>query len=269
MKLRKLGANRLLAAAAALAVLSVVMSAHPAQAASNIVEGFSSAQTLQPGIIVALDTSQARMVMPAPANKESSMYGVVVDPSDAPFTLNSQGSQVFVATSGIYRVLVSTINGAIHAGDYVSMSSINGIGAKATAVQTTTLGQAESGFDGSNSVITNNGGQAIGRIYVNLTIQKNPFANNDPVPVFLKRVAVSLANKPVPVVRIYTAMLVFVVSAIAAVTILWSGVHSSLVSLGRNPLSRHAILGGMYKVILTGLSVFVIGMAGVYLLLKI
>jgi len=65
------------------------------------------------------------------------------------------------------------------------------------------------------------------------------------------------------------AMIIFIVTAIAAITILWSGIRSSLVSLGRNPLSRHVILGGLYKVIITGLSVFGIGLLGVYLLLKI
>lgn len=269
MRLRKLGFDRLVVAAAVLVALSAVFAVRPASAANSIVEGFNSKDTLQPGLVVALDSSQSRLVMPAPASKENLMYGVVVDPSDAPFTLNSQGSKVFVATAGIYRVLASTVNGAIKPGDYVSMSTINGIAAKATAVQSTTLGQAQSGFDGTSNIITNNGGQAIGRIYVNINIQKNPFANADPVPVFLKRIAVSLASKPVPVVRIYAALVIFVITCIAAITILWSGIRSSLVSLGRNPLSRHTIMGGMYKVIFTGLSVFAVGLAAVYLLLKI
>lgn len=269
MRLRKLGFNRLAAATAVLVALGVGFGAHQTIAANSIVEGFNSVDTLQPGLVVALDNSQSRLVKPAPADKENQMYGVVVDPSDAPFTLNSQGSKVFVATAGIYRVLVSTINGVVKPGDYISMSTINGIAAKATAVQSTTLGQAQSGFDGTANIITNNGGQAIGRIYLNINVQKNPFANTDPVPVFLKRIAVSLASKPVPVVRIYAALAIFIISSIAAITILWSGIRSSLVSLGRNPLSRHTIMGGMYKVIFTGLSVFVIGLAAVYLLLKI
>jgi hypothetical protein len=68
---------------------------------------------------------------------------------------------------------------------------------------------------------------------------------------------------------VYTALIIFMVSLIAAIVILWSGVRSSLISLGRNPLSRHAIFSGMYKVVFTGLGVFLIGLAGVYLLLKV
>ena len=269
MKLWKLSAIRLIAGAAALAVLTLAALAHSAKAATDIVTGFNSKDVLTPGLVVSVDNSQARSVMAAKADDESKMFGVVVDPSDAPFTLNGQGSKVFVASSGIYRVLVSTSNGIIHPGDFISMSTINGIAAKATAVQSTTLGQAESSFDGTSNVITNNGGQAIGRIYINISIQKNPFANNDPIPVFLKRIAVSLANKPVPVVRIYAALAIFIIAAIVAITILWSGIRNSMVSIGRNPLSRRVILAGLYKIIFTGLSVFVIGVAGVYLLLKI
>jgi hypothetical protein len=71
------------------------------------------------------------------------------------------------------------------------------------------------------------------------------------------------------VIRVYIALLIFLVSLVATVVVLWSGVRSSMISLGRNPLSRHAIFSGMYKVVFTGIGVFVIGLAGVYLLLKV
>ena len=252
-----------------LALLAVIIA--PALArADNVVEGFSSKQTLQPGIVVSLDPSSQKTVQRAPSTDTSKVYGVVIDPSDAPFTLNGQNSQVFVATSGIYRAIVSTVNGAIKPGDYISLSNIDGIGAKATAIQPTIIGRAQSSFDGSSNVITTSGSAAIGRIFISIGVEKNPIANNDPaIPYFLKKVAVQLANKPVPVVRIYTALLVFVITALVAITILWSGVRSGLISLGRNPLSRHTILGSMYKVIFTGLGILAIGLAGVYLLLKI
>ncbi|HET7827313.1 MAG TPA: hypothetical protein VFK97_00400 [Candidatus Saccharimonadales bacterium] len=269
MKLLKLSWVRLPAVAAALAVLLLVSGAHSAKAASGIVTGFNSKQVLQPGLIVALDNGQSGSVVAAPSNAEAAMYGVVVDPSDAPLTLNGTGQQVFVATSGIYRVLVSTINGVISPGDYISMSTLDGIGAKATPLQSAVLGRAESGFNGINNVISNSDGLAIGRIYVNIAVQKSPIATTGPVPQSLKRLAESAAGKPVSVIRIYAALIVFLITAISAVTILWSGIHSSLVSLGRNPLSRHSIMGGLYRVIAIGLAVFGIGLAGVYLLLKI
>jgi hypothetical protein len=274
MKLIKIGARRLkpIAKLSIITGLALLVGIPALVAADNVVQGFSSHQTLQPGLVVALDKDSTDTVVSAPARDASRIYGVVVDPSDAPITLNanSQNSQVFVATSGIYRVLVSTSNGTLKPGDYLSMSSIDGIAAKASSGQPTVLGQAESAFDGRTGVITTSGNSAIGRIYANINVQKNPLANADPaVPRFLKRLADSLANKPVSVLRIYTALIIFLIAAAASITILWSGVKNSLVSLGRNPLSRHTIFSGMYKVIFTGLGIFILGLAGVYLLLKV
>lgn len=236
--------------------------------AAEVVQSFGADQTLQPGLIVALDKSQAKAVKPAVYGQENQIYGVVVDPGDAPLTLNSQNGHVFVTTSGTYQVLVSTTNGAIKQGDYISLSTVSGIGAKAKAGQSTVLGRAGGGFDGSSGVITSGGGSAIGRIPVSIAIQANPQASNN-VPAFLKRAANSVADKPISVFRIYIAAAILAAAAIAAVAILWSGIRGSFISLGRNPLSKHAIMGGLYRVIFTGLGVFILGLAGVYLVLKV
>lgn len=238
--------------------------------ADNVVDGYSSKQPLEPGQVVAIDKSANNSVKPAPASDSNQIYGVVVDPSDAAITLVGSNTQTFVATTGTYQVLVSTINGSIKSGDYISMSNVDGIAAKAANTEPVILGKATSGFDGKAGVVTTSGKASIGRIYVNISIQKNPLANSDPtLPYFLRRVANSVANKSVPVIRVYTAVLLFLISILATVTILWGGVRGSQISLGRNPLSKKVIFSGMYKVVFTGLGVFIIGLAGVYLLLKV
>jgi hypothetical protein len=126
--------------------------------ADNVVEGFTAQETLRPGQIVSLVDPKARTVKATPANAGASIYGVVVDPSDAPITLVGQDSRVFVAVTGTYQVLVSVGNGQIKTGDYISISSINGIGAKATPGDPIILGRAASGFNGSNNIVTSSGG---------------------------------------------------------------------------------------------------------------
>jgi hypothetical protein len=238
--------------------------------ADNVVAGYTSKDSLQPGEVVAIDKAASRSVKAAPADNANMIYGVVVDPSDAPITLVGDNSKVFVATTGTYQVLVAASGGPVKPGDYISMSSINGIAGKAQVGQPLILGKAQSSFDGATGVVTTSGGMNIGRVYVSIGIAKNPLSNTDPsLPYFLRRVANSVANKSVPVIRVYTALIIFLMSLIAAIVILWSGVQSSLISLGRNPLSRHEIFKGMYKVVFTGLGVFIIGLAGVYLLLKV
>lgn len=251
-------------------ILLLLVSVPLAAQADNVVEGFSSTKTIQPGMVVAIDKAASRSVKPAPADNSNLIYGVSVDPSDAPITLVGQNSQVFVATTGTYQILVSATGGTIKSGDYISMSRIDGIAGKAQVGQPVILGKAQSSFDGKANVISSSNGVSIGQIYVSIGIAKNPLANSDPtLPYFLRKVANSVSNKSVPAIRVYTALLIFLVSIVAAIVILWSGVHSSLISLGRNPLSRHAIFSGMYKVVFTGLGVFIIGLAGVYLLLKV
>src|SRR5579862_8105517 len=131
---------KILALTAVLALAAIPLKVH----ADNVVEGFSSSQPLQPGMVVAIDKASARSVKAAPADNSNLIYGVVVDPSDAPITLVGQNSQIFVATTGTYQVLVSAGAGAIQPGDYISMSNIDGIAGKAQVGQPLILGKAQS-----------------------------------------------------------------------------------------------------------------------------
>jgi hypothetical protein len=238
--------------------------------ADNLIQGYNSKENLENGLLVALDKTGQRSVKILPGGDSDDIYGVVVDPTDAPFTLNAEDSKVFVATSGNFQVLVSTIGGSVKPGDFISVSNLSGIAQKANSSEARILGQAVTGFDGSSNVITNDGKNRIGRIFVQINPQNNPLANNAVlVPSFLKKASNAVAGKNVPAIRVYAALAVFVFSAIVAILVLWSGVRGSLIALGRNPLSRKAIFSGMYKVVFTGIGIFIIGLAGVYLLLKI
>lgn len=267
MRQIKIGKNKLFLLGFLLfSLLSIPLSVK----ADNVVQGYSSKQTLEPGQVVAIDKTASNSVKLAPANDTNLIYGVVVAPNDAAITLVGNNTKDFVATTGTYQVLVSTINGNIKTGDYISMSNIDGIAAKAANTQPVILGKATSEFDGKSGAVTTSGKAAIGRIFVSINIQKNPLANTDPtLPYFLRRVANSIANKSVPVIRVYTALLIFLISILASVAILLGGVRGSQISLGRNPLSKKVILSGMYKVVFTGIAIFLIGLAGVYLLLKV
>jgi hypothetical protein len=239
-------------------------------AADNIVQGYNSKESLSPGLLVTLDKTASRTVKVLPAGDDKHLFGVVVDPTDAPFTLNGENANTFVATSGNFQVLVSNVGGVIKPGDFISSSNLPGIAQKANGLQTRVIGQAEGSFDGKTNTITSNNGAGIGRIFVQINVGSNPLANNGvAVPSFLKTITDTVAGKSVPVIRVYASLGVFLFSAMVTILVLWSGVRGSLVALGRNPLSRKAIFTGMYKVVFTGIAVFIIGLAGVYLLLKL
>jgi hypothetical protein len=242
---------------AALALFLLCAAFMPLVHADTIVRGFKASGTLQPGLIVALNQKTSDAVEVTPGNDPSRIYGVVIDPSQAPVTVQQEGQQVFVATGGNYPVLVSTQNGVIKSGDYISVSSVNGIGAKASENQSLVLGQAVEAFDGKSNVITTGAsGSAIGRIAVSIIPGKNPLVK-------------AVAGKNVSALRIYASILFFIITAAIAFGVLWAGVRNGMISIGRNPLSKKSIMGGLVQVIIVAFGVFIVGMVGVYLLLKL
>lgn len=255
-------------------ILAVLLALLPAVSvlADTIVRAYNSKETLQPGWVVALQKDSVNTVDVAPADDPSKIYGVVIDPSRTPVTLQPQaGLKVFVATSGSYPVLVTTQNGPIEPGDYISMSSTNGIAAKATSGQPYVLGQALEKFDGANNVITaGSEGEAIGRITASITPGRNPLNESEiAIPEPLRRAGEAIAGKNVTPLRIYAALAVFAATAVIVASILWVGVRSGMISIGRNPLSKHSIIQGLVQVIIVAVLVFAAGIFAVYLLLRL
>lgn len=243
----------------------------PKVSADNVVAGYKSKGELHPGYLVALVKGSQDTVEAVPKDGSDRIYGVVIDPSEAPLTLNRQVSdQVFVATTGNYKVLVSTERGKVRAGDYLSISSENGIAANATNSQKTIIGQALEAFDGKKNVITSANNVAIGKITVNIDPRRNPIAANDVfVPGFLKTVGQAVAGKPVTAQRIYLSLIFLIAAVSLATTLLWASVRGGMIAMGRNPLNRGHILNSMFKVVTAAVMIFLIGLFGVYLLLRI
>lgn len=249
-------------------VLSILALSTASGLADSVIRGYSSASPLQVGLIVALDNGKDKVKI-APANDPKKIFGVVIDPSESPITLTGSG-QTFVATSGKHPVLVTTENGKIKSGDYISMSSVDGIGAHASTDQTYVLGRAIEDFDGQNKVINSVAGLKIGRVNVDIMPKGNPLKKTGlAAPESLRKVSESIAGNPVGTLKIYLALLIVVSAAIVAGVLISTGVRSGIISIGRNPLSRKSILRGLMQTIIMAVLIFIIGLFGVYLLLKL
>lgn len=266
-------------AAGLLAVLVILSVAHPLDAQS-VTEGYNSDQQLQRGMLVQLKKGDASKVEAVTQANGEQLHGVVVNANDSPVTIAKDGQRIYVATVGQYDVLVSDQNGAIAIGDYITVSAIAGIGMKVDAVQPTVVGKATVAFDGKSGVLSSTEVKDstgathkinIGRVTVDIGVGSNPLQkpSQPNVPQFLLKAASSIAGKPVSVGRIYTAVVVFIVSTIASSVLMYGGVRSGIISIGRNPLSKKSIVRGMIQVILVGLTIFISGVFGVYLLLKL
>ncbi|HXH26953.1 MAG TPA: hypothetical protein VNG90_03580 [Candidatus Acidoferrum sp.] len=98
---------------------------------------FSKDSSIQPGDVVAIDGSIAAGVKKTTSPYESAAIGIVsTEPGmvlgDMTQTPSTPYTPVLLALSGRIPVKVSTINGPIHAGDYLTTSSIPGVAMKAT-----------------------------------------------------------------------------------------------------------------------------------------
>lgn len=235
--------------------------------ADSVVQGFLANSVLTPGQVVSL-SKNGTTVQLAPADNPDAVYGVVVDQAEAPLTLNREGQQVFVALGGSYPVTVSSQNGVIRPGDYLSISGIAGVAMKATPNQSMILGHAIEGFDGQSAQKA--GAYNISNIKASISVTRNPsFTNSLAIPQPLQRIGNSIAGHEVSPFRVYAALIIFIVASVLTMILLVVGIRSSMTAMGRNPLSRHLILRGMFEVIGAATAIFTASIIGVYLLLKI
>jgi hypothetical protein len=245
--------------------------------AQSVLQGYSSDEKLQRGMLVAGKDGDDSKVVALTDKTAEKFKGVIVEQNDSPVTISNDDRKIFVATVGPYEVLVSNENGKIKRGDYIGISSSSGIGAKATEFQPYVIGVAASDFEGGGDSIGTTKTQTgqnvqFGRIKVDVSFGRNPvlkIPEKDRVPDALQKLARSVADKPVSSTKIYLGLAVFLGTAIISGTMLYSGTRSSIISIGRNPLSKASIYRGLIQVVLLSLIVFITGLFGVYLLLKL
>lgn len=248
--------------------------------AQSVTQGYSTDKVLQRGTVVSLDAEDTSKVVAANKENQARLHGVVVASNDSSFTLSNDTEKTFVATIGRFDMLVSTEAGTIQAGDFMTISSVTGIATKAGELDPYTVGKAIEGFDGTEKAVSstdlkdssgNTNTVSIGRILVDISVGSNPLLRpaESTLPQFLERAAETIADKPVSPVRVYIGIFILLSSAAIAGSLLYSGTKSSVISIGRNPLSKKSITKSLMQIILSSIIIFLIGLFGVYLLLRL
>ena len=248
------------------------------------IRGYSATAPLNTGTIVQLADKDTAKVKAVSQTEIKNMLGVVIDPGQLSLRITNEGleNEAYVATTGSYSTLVSTQGGAIQSGDYVTLSSVDGVAMKASETDKTVYGRAQASFDGkgvifgTTSLKDTSGKETktvqLGLVPVTIDIRNNPVEKKSTkanVPDFLQRLGDQIAEKEVSPIRIYLSMGITAVSLIAAIAVLYAGVRSGVISIGRNPMSKKSIFRALLEVILTSLLIVIIGLFAVYLLLKL
>lgn len=250
-------------------------------AEEGTVQSFSADKRLDRGTVVTLDDNQK--ITPASPEADRQVFGVVVDTNSLSIHVSKRNikNETFAASSGVYPMLVSNQNGNITSGDYVALSSITGVAMAADTEQPMIIGRAQGNFDGQSNRLSRTDlldidGKVvqkvdIGLVPVTIAIEKNPNVKSTKadVPEFLERIGQQIAEKKVSPIRIYLSVAITGISLIIALAILVTGVRQSIVSIGRNPLSKKSIFAALIQVILTSFIILIIGLFAVYLLLRL
>jgi len=247
-----------------------------AQGVSSIAQGFQTTDTnIVEGALVGLKADPPNTVELVKSSSVDKLVGVV---GDNPLIELSDGTNsVQVVTSGITGVLVSNINGSVKTGDRITASPIEGVGMKAEQ-SGVVVGIAQADLDTvqtSERTITDKDGKQqvvkIGTIPVQINIVF--FAGNTSgtsfLPSALQELANNIAGHEVSAIRVLISALLLILLLVSVVVLLYSSVKSSIISIGRNPLSENAVHKSLLQVGLTIVGLLAFTVILVYLILTL
>jgi len=265
---------RFLGLSGALLILLIGVSSLSAQGVASIAQAFqTSDDSVVSGALVSLEKGTPNTVeLSTPSNLEQ-LIGVAGDKSLIELSNSNGGIQV--VTNGNTLTLVSDINGTIKTGDKITVSPIAGVGMKAT-VSTLIIGTAQNNLDISKAetrtVADKQGKQqtvhiAAVPVQVDKVFYEAPQEVASFLPPALQAFANSLSGRQVSAVRVLIAATLVGLLFIIVSVLIFTAVRSSIISIGRNPLSQQAVRKSLFQVGLTVLGLLVFTTVAVYLIL--
>lgn len=254
--------------------LFIAFNLSPVGAASaNISHSYYSTGGVDNGSLVSLDPGRSNYVEPADTSNGSQLLGVAVAKNDSLLAVDEAAGKVQVATSGTVNALVSTVGGSINVGDAVGVSPFKGIGMKAVA-GSPVIGLAQTGFksDSKGSIsqtVTDKQGHksklSIGyvRLSIAITTEGTPDQTNS-----LQRLAKNLTGHQVSTLRVVLSIAVALIALLILLTLVYASIYGSIISIGRNPLAKYAVLRTLAKVLGMALLTTVMASLIIFLLLR-
>ena len=248
--------------------------------ATSISQGYKTDDTaLTAGMAVSLVSGQEDgRVTGATITNSDNFVGVITTVDENLISVRDQSSDVLVVTSGEALVYVSDISGEVKAGDVVGLSPIKGVLATAqSASRAVVVGVALEDMpqeSAETKTVTTQGGATkditVAKMRIKLgrdtaTVVQDEQQNDS----FLILAGESLTGKTVSQAQVIAALVVLLVILIVEGSIIYGAIHSTITSLGRNPLSRKAVFKQLLQVSWLALLVLVFGFGAIFLLLWI
>lgn len=246
-----------------------------AGAATLLSQSFITDKDLPLGSIVSLHKGSTDHVDSATTKNANYIFGVVVDAGTSQLSISSdQNNHVSVATGGVEQILVSDINGSLSVGDPITASPISGVGMKATS-NVKIIGVAQDSFPNTTATQQSYKDQQgkqhnvkLGEVPVLVNVAyyyKQP--DKTLIPPAIQNIANSLAGKKVDTLPILISIGIFIVTLIVVVSIIYSLIRSSIISVGRNPMAQAAVYRNVIQLSLLIIIILGVALAAIYLIL--
>jgi hypothetical protein len=242
-------------------------------ALTSISQGYTATGKLSLGSLVSLKTNSSDQVVAASTDNADSLLGVVINADSSLLSLSTgKDNQVQVATNGTVPVLVADINGPIAQGDHITASPISGVGMKATD-NVRVIGIAQGAMENADKqTYTDKSGQKhsvmIGQVPLLVNVAyyfKEP--DKTLIPSAVQNIANALAGKNVSTTPILISAAIFLVMIIVVSSMIYSMIKSSIISVGRNPLSQSAVYRDLLQMSAIVLVILAVGFSSIYLIL--
>ncbi len=195
---------------------------------------------------------------------DPNLFGVTI--KNPVVVLRKNDGGIPIVETGEAIVNVTTINGPIHAGDYITTSSIPGKGQKMTISKSVVLGTALDSFFGASTTPTDTKTQTVyeGSIRVLISIGPKVLTSTAPSsPVF------SVVNSVTDISSVTSKILKYLLAAVITIGTIaiafrnfGASLKDSILSVGRNPLARSSIQS---MVVLNTILIILVSAAGLFI----
>ena len=245
----------------------------PVRAVTPISQSYISETDIPVGSIVSLKDNTSDQIVAATTENAGNIFGVTINTGSSLLSIsNGEGKQIQVATSGNVPVLLSDYNGPILQGDSNTASPIAGVGMKATNnVRIIGLAQSDLNKGEKSKVKTSEGEKEVIVGQVPLLVNVSYFFKEPEksiIPENVQKIVDGIAGRKVDSTPIVISAAIFFVMLIVVVAIIYTMIRSSIISIGRNPLSQATVYRNLIQLSALVIGILTVGVVSIYLVLS-
>lgn len=254
-------------------VMVAVLFAADAAALTPISQGYTAKDSVAIGSLVSLLPDSSDTVEAANVDNTNNLLGVVVTENNSPLTLGrGVAGEVQVATGGSVEILVSDVNGEIKEGEPITASPIAGVGMRVSS-NAKVIGVAQADMTTTTEqTIDDNGSEKtikLGSVPVLINVSYHyQTPEKTLIPSAIQNIANAVAGKAVSALPIILSGIIFIAMLIVVMIIIFTMIRSSIISVGRNPLSQSAVYRDVIQLSAVVIAIVAAAVVAIYFILR-